>query len=136
MRAPTLVDAVAAARALRAVPEADRPALLRRLIREARQACRHVRSSGRAYPRFGDGSLIAAALGHPVAREPGLDDGDYCRCLAAVLLTLAEGRLSPFSRDPERLCNVERMSGIDGGGDGENADICEDGRPRLVPDLG
>ena len=97
MRPPTLVDAVAAARVLRAAPEAGRPALLRRLICETRQAARHLRATGRAHPRFGDGSLIAAALRHPVVREPGLDDPAYCRCLAFVLVAIAEEDRPPIS---------------------------------------
>ena len=89
MRAPLLGDVVAAARALRAVDEKDREALLGRLFEEASAAERHGRETGRNHPRFGDGSLMAAALAHPGVREPGLDDGDYCRCLAFVLTTLA-----------------------------------------------
>ena len=91
MRPPTLVDAVAAARALRAAPEADRPALLGRLFKEAGQTNRHMRTTGRVCPSFGGGSLIDVALRHPVVREPGLDDREYCRCLAAVLLAIAKG---------------------------------------------
>jgi hypothetical protein len=82
VRPPNLGDAVAAARVLRAVQRADRPALLRRLMAEARQADRHRQRTGFSHPDHGDGSLMAAALRHRVAREPGLDDEDYCRCLA------------------------------------------------------
>ena len=91
MRAPLLGDVVAAARALRAVEARDRRDLLDLMFEEASAAERHGRETGRIHPRFGDGSLMAAALTRPCAREPGLDDGDYCRCLALVLTTLPAG---------------------------------------------
>lgn len=92
MRSPHLGDAVAAARALRAVPAVDRAGLLARLFTEAEDARRHGEIAGRNHPEHGDGSLMAAALRHPCAPEPGLEDGDYCRCLALVLLALAARR--------------------------------------------
>jgi hypothetical protein len=74
-----------AALALRAVPVEDRPTLLERLVREASAAEKHGQSTGRNHPLHGDGSLMSAALGHPCAAEPSLDDGDFRSCLAFVL---------------------------------------------------
>jgi class 3 adenylate cyclase len=90
MRAPLLGDVVASARALRAVDPEERRELLDLLFEEASAAERHGQETGMIHPRFGDGSLMAAALTCPCVREPGLDDGDYCRCLALVFTTLAE----------------------------------------------
>lgn len=92
MRPVFLGDVVAAARALRALPDTARAGLLAALFREAELAHRHGRETGRNHPAHGDGSLMAAALGHPVVAEPGLEDADYCRCLAIVLLALAARR--------------------------------------------
>jgi len=82
-------DVTAAARALFAVPPAARPGLLDRLFDEAEAADRHRMETGRAHPRFGTGSLMSAALGHPVTREPYLDDPGYAACMAAVFNVLA-----------------------------------------------
>ncbi len=54
-----------AARAMLAVPEPRRGALARRLVAEARAADRYRRRCGLAHPRWGDGSLMAAAMRHP-----------------------------------------------------------------------
>jgi hypothetical protein len=89
MRAPLLGDVVAVARALRAVDQEYRRELLDLLFEEASAAERHGRETGMIHPRFGDGSLMAAALTRSCVREPGLDDGEYCQCLALVLTTLA-----------------------------------------------
>lgn len=92
MRPPLLGDVVVLARAIMEVEERERPGLLGSILREASVAERYGRETGRNHPRFGDGSAMAAALRHPCAREPGLEDVDYCRCLAFVLSTLAAER--------------------------------------------
>lgn len=92
MRGAHLGDVVAAARALRSVPELARAGLLARLFREADLAHRYGLQTGRNHRDHGDGSLMAAALRHPCVREPGLEDREYCRCLALVLLAVAARR--------------------------------------------
>jgi len=92
VRRPHLGDVVAAARALRAVRWESRAGLLAALFREAGEAHRHGHETGANHPGHGDGSLMAAALRHPCVREPGLEDADYCRCLALVLLAVAARR--------------------------------------------
>jgi len=81
-------DVVAAARALRAVPAAQRPRLVRRIIAAAEFADRYRRRVGRAHPDFGGGSLMAAAGAWPRRPEPLLDDPDYLGCLACVIEAL------------------------------------------------
>ncbi len=82
-------DVTAAARALLAVSAAARDPLLTRLFAEADAADAHRRTTGHPHPQFGTGSLMSAALCHPVAREPCLDDPDYAACMAAVFQALA-----------------------------------------------
>ncbi|MFA5537668.1 MAG: hypothetical protein WCZ72_01200 [Gemmobacter sp.] len=85
-------DLVAAARALRAVPGAERPALMRRMLAQAGWADAYRRALGRAHPEWGDGSLMAAAGRFPQAREPFLSDADWLDCLwvsVSVLLSRA-----------------------------------------------
>jgi hypothetical protein len=83
-----LGDLLCAARALLARPEARRGRLLRRLLAEARAADAWRRVHGRPHPRWGDGSLQAAAVRHGLAPEPGLDDPAYRACLVRVLAAI------------------------------------------------
>ena len=81
-------DVTAAARALLAVPPEARRDLLIRLFAAADAADAHRLSTGRAHPHYGTGSLMSAALAHPVAREPFLDDPDYAACMIEVFEAL------------------------------------------------
>ena len=56
-----------------------------RMLVAADRADRYRRALGRAHPRHGTGSLMAAAAAWPQAPEPGLDDPDYLACLLCVL---------------------------------------------------
>lgn len=98
VRPPLLGDVVAAARVLLPLPAERRAALLSELLRQATVAEQHRLRTGRSHPDHGDGSLMAAALAHGCAREPSLRDGDYCKCLALVLIRLA----GPGATDPCR----------------------------------
>jgi hypothetical protein len=80
---------VTAARALLSVPADRRAALLSALLWDAAIADRHRRRTGRSHPVYGDGSLMATALARGCVREPGLQERDYCLCLAQVLIRLA-----------------------------------------------
>lgn len=88
MRRVLYGDVTAAARALLAVPAKARRPLLTRLFAEAEAADAHRLDTGRAHPLFGTGSLMSAALAHPVAREPFLDDPRYAACMAEVFEAL------------------------------------------------
>jgi hypothetical protein len=93
LRLPYLMhtDAVAAARVLLRHRRERRPWVLHRMLAEATcaDACR--RRTGRMHPRWGDGSLMAAALRRPSATEPPLSDPAWCRLVAYVYLSLAHG---------------------------------------------
>lgn len=83
-----LGDAAAAARVLRERPEASWPWVLARMLAEARRAFAHHRALGRPHPRYGDGSLMAAALRRNPEPAPRLEDARFRRALMAVLAAL------------------------------------------------
>lgn len=82
-------DALAAARALYPLPDRLHRFALTRMLAEAAAAEAHARATGRMHPRWGDGSLMAAALRRRCVREPLLTDPRWCRCVALVYGTLA-----------------------------------------------
>lgn len=105
MRRVLIGDIVAAARVLLPVPTEQRPALVRRLLRAADLADAHRQRRGRAHPRFGSGSLMAAAAAWPQLREPFLDDPDYLEALGCVIAGLG----ARMDRRP-RLAEAQRPS--------------------------
>ncbi|MEQ3625332.1 MAG: hypothetical protein ABNH26_10405 [Celeribacter sp.] len=87
MRSVLIGDLLAAAQVLAAVPERARAGRLDCLLRGAALAERHRQRTGRAHPRYGDGSLMAAAMKAP--RVPGtVRDAEFRRCLGMVLAGL------------------------------------------------
>lgn len=82
---PTLGDVVTLARALLKHPAHLRARMCARIVEEAHAAAEHMRNTGCAHGRFGDGSLTSAALRHQPAREPVSIKGDYAACLLLVL---------------------------------------------------
>ena len=92
-------DAVAAARVLLRHPRERRPWILHRMLTEAALADAWRRQTGRAHPRWGDGSLMATALRRPTAIEPPLSDPVWCRLVAYVYLALAHGSRGSFPLD-------------------------------------
>ncbi|WP_264213724.1 DUF7742 family protein [Leisingera thetidis] len=90
MRRPVLPGDVAAlARALLAASDGDRPRLCRRILGGAAEAAAHTELCRRLHPRWGDGSLSAAARRFPLADEVFLDDPEYLRCTRLALRELA-----------------------------------------------
>jgi hypothetical protein len=73
---------------LRALPQEGRRGLLARLLRQAEWAEAFRRRHGRAHPFWGDGSLMASALGEDPPGEPPLADVEYLRCLGLVVEVL------------------------------------------------
>jgi hypothetical protein len=73
------------ARALLREPAAQRQALCARIFEQAALATAFVRRHGRLHPRYGNGSLMAAARRNPLADEPGFDNVDYCQCHVLVM---------------------------------------------------
>ncbi|SMX36701.1 DUF7742 family protein [Maliponia aquimaris] len=78
-------DVSAAARALLPVTGARRADVARRLIAEAQAADLFCQTEGKAHPRWGNGTLMAAAYGHEMGRERTFDDPDYLDCQLQVL---------------------------------------------------
>ena len=85
-------DVSMAARALMQLPDPVRPLRIARLLREAEAADLHRKSTGRAHPVWGNGSLVAAAARFPRAQEPDFDDPEYCRCWMTVFDALLAHR--------------------------------------------
>ena len=81
-------DISSASRALLAVPVRERAPLARRMIHEAEVADRHVLSTGRLHPEWGNGTLMAVARRRPLAVEPDFDNAEYCRCFELMLRCL------------------------------------------------
>lgn len=88
-------DVASAARALYRVAPKERRRLCLRLLRQAEAADRHRQCFGKLHPRYGDGSLMAAARKLALADEPGFDDVEYRRCFALVLHCLSDSSTKP-----------------------------------------
>lgn len=87
-------DVSCAARALLGVAVPHRKAACARLINGAQIADEQCLETGRIHAEWGNGSLIAAARRYKLPPEPTFDDDDYCACVAIVLHTLIEWRVS------------------------------------------
>ena len=85
MRPVGLGDLSAAAGVLMAAPEGARGGLMRAMLHEAERADAFRRVSGRYHPGFGNGTLMAAALGHRRAAHAGPGDPLWLDCLALAL---------------------------------------------------
>lgn len=90
MRPVLHTDLRDAARALLMRPARQRFDLCRRMLNEAAWADRYARQTGRPHPLWGNGTLSDAARKRGLAREPTLDDTQFCHCLALVLLGLRD----------------------------------------------
>jgi len=88
-------DVSCAARALLAAQPGARAALCRRMLCEAEAADRFRLRHARLHPRWGNGSLMAAARHYPMADEPDFDDPVYRRCFVMVLQALDALGVSP-----------------------------------------
>ncbi|MGY6409692.1 MAG: DUF7742 family protein [Alkalilacustris sp.] len=78
-------DIVAAARALLALPESRWAETMTCMLTAAERADQYRKKRGKAHPRHGTGSLMAAAAAWPQVPEPALEDPDYLACLACVV---------------------------------------------------
>lgn len=88
MRPVTQTDLAAAARVLLALPPAARAAGLAALFARADLADRHRQATGRSHPRYGNGTLVAAALACPRAEPATPGAHEFMACLAQVLEAL------------------------------------------------
>lgn len=80
-----LGDLDAAARALRAAPRRRWAWLATRMLAEAGRGAAHLAMRGRPHPRYGDGSLMAAALRRHPETAPPLREARYRDALRSVL---------------------------------------------------
>lgn len=119
MRRPVLpVDVITFARALFALPAASRERRAARILSGALRAEHHRRAFGRLHPRWGDGSLDAAARRYPLAAEPFWDDLEFLACLRLALRTVAgeiEASIRVAQPKPETK-NPRARSGLGGTG--------------------
>lgn len=88
MRAVSYSDVLTLAQGLRAVPEAARVALCRRVFFEAITADRYVRRLRKLHPHWGNGTLSAAASRRERAAVAVFDDADFCQCFEIILAQL------------------------------------------------
>ncbi|TNJ46733.1 hypothetical protein [Phaeobacter sp. B1627] len=96
MRQPVLWEDIRSlARALLAHPAPRRPELCRQILAGAARARRQARATGRCHPRWGDGSLGAAARWFPLAPEPFPGEPDYAACLCLALTASVAGAAWP-----------------------------------------
>lgn len=79
------VDLVCAARALAHVPFHARSSEAQALLMEADTADWHRRASGQLHPRFGDGTLAAAARKRGMGEERSFCDVEFAAAAVTVL---------------------------------------------------
>ena len=88
MRPVLMTDLLCAGRAVLAVDPQARAPLARRLLRDADAADRFLRRYGARHPRFGDGTLAAAARHSGLVSDPAICDPEFARALVLVLHAL------------------------------------------------
>lgn len=93
MRPLEHIDIRDAARVLLAAPPPTRDGLCHRMLEEAEWADAYTRRIGRQHALWGDGTLSAAARKRVRAREPRLNDVDYCTCMETVLRSILDRKL-------------------------------------------
>jgi hypothetical protein len=84
-RALIYSDLCTLARALLVVAPGRRAALARHILDCAAYAETYRCKLKRAHPRWGNGSVDAAARSFPLAPVSGFEDHEYCACFAAAL---------------------------------------------------
>lgn len=84
MRPVLLQDLLMVARAVRYVPPDGRVALCRQIFVAADLADQHRRERSRPHPKFGNGTLTAAARAWPRAPGERLQTRAFCECLHVV----------------------------------------------------
>lgn len=97
------VDVISVARALLASPPERRAVRAQRIFDGAARARVYAALEGRLHPRWGDGSLDAAARRYRLAAEPFWDDPDYLSCLEMVLRLVRQ--------NAEKKPRMQRASG-------------------------
>ena len=93
MRSVMQSDVRAAVRAVLAVPAGARTTFCARLVQEAEWADRFVKRLGKLHPFWGNGTLLGAAQGHPLAPDRTFDDAEFCTVYELVLVQLCRRRV-------------------------------------------
>ena len=99
-------DLTALARHLLILPPPARRHACARIIAEADAADRYRKRFGRLHPKWGNGTLMAAARRRVLANEPPLHHEDYARCLILVLGALAERRQAARQSQRQRRADT------------------------------
>ena len=100
-------DVVAAALVLLRLPGSARSEVMRDMLEQAAAADLYRKRLGKGHPAWGNGSLMAVAMRRERAKEPFLDDPEFCRCLITVFSELLAWRAERaiFSRK-RRKCRT------------------------------
>ncbi|WP_333713711.1 DUF7742 family protein [Yoonia sp.] len=85
MRPVSLADLEVALRMLLAVPEEARRDAARRLVAAAQAGEGHRAATGLLHPEFGSGTLMSAALRHPLAPRPAAYDRSVLSVLSILI---------------------------------------------------
>ncbi len=103
MRRVGIMDLYHAARVVQAAPVAGRVDLCTELLWQAHVADKYVKRLHKTHPKWGDGSLRAAALAR--ASKYGSVNTDLMGCLALVLSAVSRGHeLEHVACSCKRLC--------------------------------
>jgi hypothetical protein len=89
MRPVSLADLEVALRMLLAVPDDARMGAARRLLEAAEAGEAHRSATGHAHPKFGSGTLMSAALRHPLAPRPAAYDRRVLSVLSILINAIA-----------------------------------------------
>ncbi len=101
-------DLRAAAGVLLAAPEAEWPALAAQLVWQSDTADRYRKRLGKAHPRFGTGSLLAASLARGAPPGPAfMTDRVKCALVVVLQALLSRAGQRDFTRGGSRLSAVK-----------------------------
>ena len=98
MRPVLSVDLICAARAVLAAPGTLQGSVAQALIAEADMADWYRETYGELHPRFGDGTLAAAARNAGMAEERTMCDSGFAAAMIVVLQTLMRHKVRDLSR--------------------------------------
>ena len=101
-------DLIALARVVMTWPAAQRGARLAEVITQVEAADAYRRREGRAHPKWGNGSLMSWALGHPSERRDA-GNPEYLRALALVCTALSAYQSDGKSHAPLPLPGRQPM---------------------------
>lgn len=92
MRRVLWSDVTTAARAVLAAEPASREVFSAALVAQASHADKYTRRLRYDHPRWGNGTLLAAARKHSLAAERSFDDPEYAMCCRMIMAALHRHR--------------------------------------------